>query len=882
MKINSMMKIMKLSQKGLLILGFAASSFAATSKDQIDAVNQSYNDSLEVIMKSANTNTASNLYTPVGFKGAFIGRAYDAQLFDVPQYANAFRSRTQLDGDLNLYVTANPNPFFTLWTTLTFGFDYTPEYFNERATQSNYYGEDKQTYNILNDYSRVHNNRDAQREEAGVFEELIVGADIRTKDVKVLARAGSALWIEMSPLSIYRRDARRRYAWFYESYEADGNAKGYHTQKSFNRRNYGGRSTWPRKTFGGGHLDFYSLPFGLNGQFLVAEPVNNYPAAKRAATVGEYGDAEGLSSFSNPGLLFAGRLARKATIGDLEVGLNFLTYKINRDIYFDDGGGDGYNYAENTSPWTRRSEFNDIAPKIVEPTVYSLDFRGKLGNDYYFMGDIAMSQKRTETWKQAKRDGKFLWANRQVSNAFVILPSDIDPSRAITLENGETVYGMDNAEFDPTSSEYDLVTAEDSNTIPLIRYYDSIATEDLFPLYDPYLSEKMVEKSSFAPALYAKLAANTKMAYEVELVYMDPEFNSPYGISQDVVPVNTEHIKLGAGAYSYQANLAGANFVINPVVKRGFLKLQAGIHAQVKESDDFIRFQHKLIGRDLWKSSNSWSRTEPNMNFDEGRPYGTPENRGRLGDQSENRSRYMNEQQLGGLVGEDQALWEEFVPWEKEDLTEQQNGLTTTGAIPQSQKFSWTAGFDWGYDFGGTLPIFMNLNGEVSLLSRGANPSEDLLSGALLMGEPVIGLTPNFFLIGVFGYEGWYSKYGARNKKANYAPQGEPYLLGIDPALDAYSLNLEYHQFAMGLGFDWDFATRAGLHVRYKWAKHIDVSVNDRNDKFQDEVDEIKGLAKDNGGYSKAQNNRISQLQGAIVSNDFTAGFLFIETKIWF
>lgn len=860
---------MKWSQKSFLALGLVAGAHAATSTDQLNEVNQAYLDSIEAISQSAGSNTAANLYTPVGFKGAYIGRGYDAQLFDSSPYQESYVRRTQLDGEMNLYVTANPNPFFTLWSTLTFGFDYSTEYASESASQAVYRND---STIITNDYSRVHNNRDGQREEVGIFEEMIVGADIRTSNVKMLARAGSALWVEMSPLTIFRRDPRRRYAWFFESYEPDLSVKGYHTQKSFNRRSYGGRLTWPRKTFGGGHIDFYDLPLGLNGQFLVGEPVNNFPGQKRAATLNKYGDAEGLNSFSNPGMVFAGRIARRATVGDLELGLNFITYHVSRDIYYDNGGP---NNVLNTQAWWRRLTANNLEPKIEEPTAISLDLRGKLSNDYYFMGDLAVSQTKTERMKQVKKNGKFAFSDGGTGSTIKSHPFYANAQAdSATLANGNWVYLTEYSEFDPDNYE------EGSP----VRIADSLALAEgeLTPYYDPVFSDFETETSDPAVALYAKLAANTKTPYEVEAVYMDREFDSPWGISQDVVPVKVDHMKLGAGSWGYHSNLAGVNFVVQPEVKGGFLKLTAGVHGQLEAAPDFIRFQHKLIGRDLWKSSNSWSRTDPNVNFDGGRPYSTVANRGRLGEVGENRSRYFNEQQLGGLVGDDQALWEEFVPWKQEHFIEDTvNNVTLLAEVPESQKFSWTAGFDWGKDFGGVLPMFMNLNGEFSLISESMNPTEDLLSGALIMGEPVLGLAENFYLIGVFGYEGWYSPYGARNAKDNRAPETDFSFLGTNFELDAERIDLEYHQFALGLGFDWDFATRAGLHVRYKWARHIDASANDYNDKFQSKIDQIRDDAKDTG-YSQAQLDEISKYQEAIVSNDFTAGFLFVETKVWF
>ena len=36
------------------------------------------------------------------------------------------------------------------------------------------------------------------------------------------------------------------------------------------------------------------------------------------------------------------------------------------------------------------------------------------------------------------------------------------------------------------------------------------------------------------------------------------------------------------------------------------------------------------------------------------------------------------------------------------------------------------------------------------------------------------------------------------------------------------ALPIDYKDYAWGVGFDWDFVSRVGLHGRYKWMKHTD------------------------------------------------------------
>jgi hypothetical protein len=40
---------------------------------------------------------------------------------------------------------------------------------------------------------------------------------------------------------------------------------------------------------------------------------------------------------------------------------------------------------------------------------------------------------------------------------------------------------------------------------------------------------------------------------------------------------------------------------------------------------------------------------------------------------------------------------------------------------------------------------------------------------------------------------------------------------------------INYKDFAIGLGFDWDFSDRVGLHFRYKFMTHSDETVSENN-----------------------------------------------------
>jgi hypothetical protein len=228
-------------------------------------------------------------------------------------------------------------------------------------------------------------------------------------------------------------------------------------------------------------------------------------------------------------------------------------------------------------------------------------------------------------------------------------------------------------------------------------------------------------------------------------------------------------------------------------------------------------------------------------------------------------------------------MWEEFAAYDNVDQA-------NTGIVPQSRKFASTLALDWGYDLGAALGLertfmlatYLSVNSVAKDLTGPINSNQTLLWAGLGRLEGVWSLAPNFQLIGLIGMENWRSDktyrntlYNKQNKDSlafNYAqplgPDGTPLKdakgVKIDfnnvlsyeailnqnrgeqtvlPLVIAAPAPIDYLQMAYGLGFDWDFTQRAGMHVRFKYATHKDKNIPD---------------------------------------NDWDGSFLFAETKIWF
>jgi hypothetical protein len=732
---------------------------------------------------------------------------------------------------------------------------------------------------------------------------------------------GSALWVEQSPLTIWRRDPNRRFAWYFESYEAERPAAGYYGQKSFSRNQFGGRSTWPRRTFGGIHLDFYSLPGGTYFEFLLAEAnAGLKPSFGRGATNSNGGDAEALGAQSHSSKVWAGRLGNRRLLDGLDIAYNFMKVRFNDEIIVDYVDGPSKSrpkrFIEQFLYITKNQTQSNVGegsfwenPFVVEPEVHSIDLRGNLNPYWYIHADIGLSREIRREWK---------------------------PKTPITytasLFDGEPVAG-DLFELGYTG------------------------TDSVNPILPFDLSSNIVEKSqNVALAASFKIAGGRQTNHTIEGAYIHQDFNTPYGQTQYTLPVYKDNIRLGAGTFGFQQNLAGLNYTIKPKLPNGFLKFSIGEYAQVAKGADAVRFQHKLMGRDLWKSSFSWSKTDPTRPLTEGNAYRTERQNGRLGNPSiYEEDRYFGHNSQGGYYGDDLSLWEEFAVYDRvlkvrsdtlasalvqgDSNAFVETGDTVTfiddiyqpGNVTSSIKHSHSLALDFGYDLAkmwkGDKRVFFNLYSEWNAITSGGNPFGDkLIQSTLLMTEPVVQLHDRFYLIGLAGIELFSSdelvlRNTVNNNGTHEVPEAVNGTAAEEWLYDVEEMPIDYRQYAVGIGFDWDFSDRAGLHFRYKFAKHLDNSVDNYNDGLRAELthlEEKRGIVEANGGaLNPKESIRYKALKidsegrtgstGAgedkndtkrfnfagtegnvfyspksILEESYSAHYFFVETKVWF
>ncbi len=931
----------------------------AVNSEEISTDLKEKQAALDSLSENVMSSQLSSSPSPIGARGHVVSRLHDGNFYKAPDFISSFAHRTILLNQANVWLTLTPNPFFTLSTALTFGADYHGTYTNKFADAAGNSLDPalfKQFEPVPQDFSRYREVISTEREAVGIFEEMLIKGNVRTPKVSAEITLGGAQWIQMSPMLIWRRDPRHKYAWYYEAYEPEQTVDALYQTKQYNRLDYGGVATWPRRTFGGIHADIYQLPLGLSGQFLIGEPVNSRATMPRATMMSHYGDAEAITSVSHSGMVYAAQLARQNVIGGANLAVGFLASNYNDDIvndFLQQPNSAVYSGFGNKS-W--QHQFIEEEPFVYEPRIFSISSMGMLKPSLYWESDAAFSFERKRTWSQkndgAGRDYYYApdWNNNKND---MLLPMINGDPIAASKEEVEFLFkreGEDDAEhflrlmtvysYDPNDITSGTVADSVANYFNgdiwenamridrnnVITGAQAIgtayATNRGFAIYD-VTSPVSEELTHFSAAYYIKLyKEGTINSWMFEGLVAGPDFFSPYSLTQNTLPIRKDRIKLGIGNNVLQSNIAGGTFTWIPKLSDGYLRIGLGAHAQIEKGNDIIIFQHKLWGRDWWKASTFWSKTEPDRHWDEGRPYNTDSYQGRLGLQDP--TPLMNQQQDGGLFGDDYELWEEFGVYDDDpilravDTTLYVNldsmmvidSLYDLPPLPQSRKLSLSASIDWGKPL--TSSLFLNIYGEYNQLSRlkeDENPFAPIMNEVLLITEPSYAIGKNFAIIGMAGVELFMAENAMRNAIRNGGVEEQPDVLlgpreitgaaiGVKSfTIDAYRSEIDYLQYAFGLGFDWDFSKRASLHVRYKWATHIDRSVEEYNKELKadanyktavDSYDRLMTKSEETP-LTRAEYSELadaykvkSKQEKQIIDNNVTAGFLFVETKVWF
>lgn len=419
---------------------------------------------------------------------------------------------------------------------------------------------------------------------------------------------------------------------------------------------------------------------------------------------------------------------------------------------------------------------------------------------------------------------------------------------------------------DPTISSNHVASIDFKGNITPKFYLMADVAMSLQQNHDYYVAEGVQNKEKYEKGSYESSTSSPSVGIYVkaqskyiegwpmtlEAIFLQKDFYSPYSMSNPsrFVAWRKDEFALNSGSLRYTPNMAGLNLKVEPEFTRGHLDLQYGLHRQVEEGMDVLNFNYRLNGRNLWESTNSWTKHKPLFWADSGnaRYNGYTE---RVGVQQSAPNSFKHARQQGGLRGGTWEMWETFTAYE--NPKQLQDSVVPTHA-KWSSYLSVAGGYDIGHWFGTDRNIVMSGYASISGVSTTIAPiaysesqSDMLLWSFYGQFEPAIAITSTFHLVGVLGLETFRSEYGyVASSLVNsiVKPTATDPTHYNDVNLSTYSkAPINIMETAIGIGFDWDFADRAGLHFRYKWATH------------SDEV--------------------LSQ-------NDWTGHYITAETKVWF
>jgi len=640
---------------------------------------------------------------------------------------------------------------------------------------------------------------------ANIHEDMGAGLAIRTVPASFWLRMGNVNWIEASPFTIWKAQPRT-FAWEFLPYEVEQPIARYYEYNIANGEK-AGRAAWHKKAFNGINFESINLPGNLylNLAWVAYERYDNFEPeyvdfSNDLAYTGEAFPLKGTGIGDLYRHMFHARLAANKLVGELTPGLNFLLFDYSDDVITaQDANGYLFLKALGAVKYsqTKLKTFKGTA-FYKEPKVMSFDIRGPFADRLF------------------------------------------DLHADVALTKIDTTY---------------LV-------------WDSSATNEY---------TKTHRSSSLTPAFYTKLAFAGKLPLQLDFAAIGKGFYSPFSfaIPQDAFYAFNSNM-VGSGKFlargeasPYAQNMIGGLLTATPKIPGyGHFRVAYGQHVQMKPGRDILSFPFRLNGLDYFSFSHSsytrWGNgymMSPDDEAQKGR---------RLGNESFSSSAYMFPRGIesGGTYTDYLSTFYTFVPYDNVENAVRNvasldtanisnertvDGVTSqTAFVPVNRKFTNNVEVDISYDISGLLgyhnDLFIggfaalnNVTTAFSPLAVSAKGEKTQLWSVYLRFEPAIALTKKFYLLGILGFENWRSNKALMNitdttLSNKYIPSSP--MLAVDTTRSAtdkriinryYSVPIDFRDWAVGLGFDWEVMSRVGLHGRFKYMRHKDVhfSYND-------------------------------------------------------
>jgi len=867
------------------IPGWAQSTPAPVGQEAQKAVLDSIDQSLDAVESQARRSLFGGGSKPVSFAGEalmrFIGTSFD----EYPSWMSKDRTETKNSlASVRMSMVAAPQRNLRLWSKLAFNHTFMG---NNSPSDAAFGGSYRQTPQT--GYYDPHSNN--------LFEDMAAGLMAKTGDVTTHARIGGVLWTEASPLTLWKGQ-NRMFGWDYVPYELEQSSAQYWEYATIKGEKTG-RAAWNKKPFQGINLEsiempwnlYYTLTYGSFEGFQKFQPY--YINTSNTNGLQYTGEAAGGRSFASKGL-GVGDGYRKATTfrvakaelpGAITLGANFMNFKADNDYAKQWLWGANWGGLSAPDAYPIKATYRDIGTKMaktsanldtivadtvlkyksnyfISHTVGSMDARRTLPGGLQFHVDLAMSQTDTAYFK-VNDSGKGNY--RQYRSGF------------------DSTYVANTPYLQVLGHKMSAITPAIYGNV---NYPTKYAQFDLSGIWAP---KDFYSGTSFVMPLDAFFPFESNLLGAGKFAGTD-------------------------GGTPYASNMTGANLITKIPVSGGHMRLSTGFHKQLENGRDLIYIPWRLNGTAFKYSQNASTTQYDGAGLEDDYMRGNPAdaNAGtdaktpslyrqvrRMGDDfytlpnpdaktwaagTLRRNAYApSSGEAGGIRGDFMATFENFGMYRMRRLTAVEKASTDSGMIksrlaeyksdsmdivnmgisgmlPQSTKNTQNLSLDVSYDvarlWGGKKALFLGFYGSLNSVTKNGTPIPALgddentaVRGSLLRFEPVAQLAQGFYLIGLVGMETWKSPYGVAliDTATGYQPLDTRF---TDPKYWV-AAPIDYTDMMFGIGFDWDMASRVGLHMRLQRFSHEDKG--------------ISAFATKAAGH-----------------NDYKAWLLHAETKMWF
>ncbi|MCL2182779.1 MAG: hypothetical protein FWB85_04840 [Chitinispirillia bacterium] len=856
----------------------AAGVGAGSLSDRVDSLSGTVDD-LEAKVRSTLMSGGSS---PVSFAGeSRVKMQYHNLGFDAPGYMLADRSYLQSgwEGNENIFrlgMVVQPGRNTVLWSKIGFQSVFTGNH--------HYSSSDNGSANWPDGLVPYQYRHDKGKTSLSIHEDMSAGMAVRTQPASFWVRLGNTMWTEASPLTVWKSQPRT-FAWEYLPFEVEQPIARYY-EYNIAKGEKSGRAAWNKKPFNGINVESINLPYDLYANFVYGtfERFDNFEReyVDFAGDLG-YADGYGLESppFKSHGIgdsyrhVIHGRLAKSKMFGDMTLGLNYVGIDYKDDVIrtgkLDDDGQRPVYYL------LREFRGNDSV-FVKEPKTISVDLRGPAGRNFSMHADVAVNWTDTVWYidpvaadndnpdftgrhmNYGPADGR-ITVNRQYHirahnpdwySERAVSTSGINLAAYIKLNyTGVLPAELDLAWISPDfyspfsfATPVDAFYAFGSNMVGAGKF---IARGE----GSPYTQNMTGANFTFNPTLpgYGHLRVKYGHHMNINEEGRDLLF-FPYRLNgSDMFTLfHSSYNRWGNGlidnsvrarAATYKGRLGDESFwhissfntnadmrqVAGPGaggLRSDFLSMMEGFVPYKDAAEAYRNFASRIPVEQGDASVASWLSPAAEDFFKE-------------------RTTITNQS------------FEVFGPNEAGDTVLLSS--TNTSWVPVSRKHTFNLEFDAAYDIGpligykkdlfvggyaGLQGVTRGFSGS-SLIDINGNGENTLLWSLYARLEPAWALHKNFYLLGLLGYENWRAQDSWMMLRYLSGAVLHPDVLrnpttgvGLLPgqsgltAEDVFvKVPIDYQDWALGLGFDWDMLERVGLHGRVKWMSHTDKGLND-------------------------------------------------------